>query len=123
MSNNTDGFKYRSQQRGPRSDCSYRSSLICVHTVCHRGFLKFQQTRKRSILVTIGLRYYRFGPAGKSKYFNRLGYAWCMYDYQAFIDIKISFLSITNLLTLPYFIMLSAQSTNEPGLMVKTGIY
>ena len=26
--------KYRSKQRGPRIDCSYRSSLIWVHTVC-----------------------------------------------------------------------------------------
>ena len=32
-------IKYRSKQRGPGTDCSYRSSLIWVHTVCHRGFL------------------------------------------------------------------------------------
>ena len=31
--------KNRSKQLGPRSDCSYRNSLIWVHTVCHRGFL------------------------------------------------------------------------------------
>ena len=39
-------IKYRSKQRGPRTDCSYRSSLIWVYTVYHRGFLNIQQTRK-----------------------------------------------------------------------------
>ena len=34
-------IQYRSKQRGPRTDCSYRSSLEqsdLVHTVCHRDF-------------------------------------------------------------------------------------
>ena len=30
--------KYRDKQCGPRSDCSYRSSLIWVYTVCWKGF-------------------------------------------------------------------------------------
>ena len=38
--------KYRDKQCGPRSDCSYRSSLIGVYTVCWKGFLTFQQTTK-----------------------------------------------------------------------------
>ena len=32
----------------------HRISLFCVHTVCHRGFLKFQQTRKATPFVVIG---------------------------------------------------------------------
>ena len=40
----TDKFKYTSKHRGPRLD--YRSSLIWVHTVSHRGLYTFQQTRK-----------------------------------------------------------------------------
>ena len=38
--------KYRDKQCGPRSDCSYRSSLIGVYTVCWKGFWTFQQTTK-----------------------------------------------------------------------------
>ena len=44
--NITDEFKYRSKQGGPRSDCSYRSSLIWVHTDCHRGFLNISADEK-----------------------------------------------------------------------------
>ena len=40
-------IKYRSKQRGPRTDCSYRSSLIWVHTVCHRGFLNISADEKK----------------------------------------------------------------------------
>ena len=39
-------IKYRSKQRRPRTDCSYRSSLIWVHTVCHRGFLIISADKK-----------------------------------------------------------------------------
>ena len=46
LSNITDEFKYRSKQGGPRSDFSYRSSLIWVHTVCHRGFLNVSADEK-----------------------------------------------------------------------------
>ena len=35
-----------SKQRGPRTYCSYRSSLIWVHTVCHRGFLNISADEK-----------------------------------------------------------------------------
>ena len=30
-------IKYRSKQCGPRTDCSYRSSLIWLHTIFHNG--------------------------------------------------------------------------------------
>ena len=46
LPNITSKFKYTCKKCGPRTDCSYRSSLIWVHTVCHRGLLTFQQTRK-----------------------------------------------------------------------------
>ena len=39
IDNITDLFEYWSKRSGPRSDCSYGSSLIWVHIVCHRGFL------------------------------------------------------------------------------------
>ena len=38
--------KYRDKHCRPRSDCSYRSSLICVYTICWKCFLTFQQTTK-----------------------------------------------------------------------------
>ena len=44
-------IKYRSKQRGPRTDCSYRSSLIWVHTVCHRGFLNISADEKSRRLL------------------------------------------------------------------------
>ena len=34
------------KQCGPRSDCSYRCSLIWVHTVCHTGFLNISTDKK-----------------------------------------------------------------------------
>ena len=34
----TDKFQYGIKQSGPRTDCSYRSSLIWVHSVCQRDF-------------------------------------------------------------------------------------
>ena len=37
---------YRSKQCGPRTECSYRSSLIWVHTVFHRGFLNISADEK-----------------------------------------------------------------------------
>ena len=47
--------KYRSKQRGPRTDCSYRSSLIWVHTVCHRDFLNISADEKsRRLLLRLG---------------------------------------------------------------------
>ena len=39
LPNITDEYLYMSNQRKPRSDCSYRSSLIWVHTVCQKDFL------------------------------------------------------------------------------------
>ena len=49
-------IKYRSKQCGPRTDCSYRSSLICVHTVCHRGFLNISADEKsRGLLLRLAL--------------------------------------------------------------------
>ena len=48
-------IKYRSKQCGPRTDCSYRSSLILVHTVCHRAFLNsFSRRGKQTTFVAIG---------------------------------------------------------------------
>ena len=47
-------IKYRSKQRGPQTDCSYRSSLIWVHTVCLRGFLNISADKKSRRLL---LRY------------------------------------------------------------------
>ena len=44
-------IKYRSKQRGPRTDCSYRSSLIWVHTVCHGGFLSISADEKSKRLL------------------------------------------------------------------------
>ena len=47
-------IKYRSKQRGPRTDCSYyRSSLIWVHTVCHRGFLNISADEKSRLLLRL----------------------------------------------------------------------
>ena len=37
----------------PRTDCSYRSSLIRVHPVCHRGFLNISADQKSRRLVAI----------------------------------------------------------------------
>ena len=46
-------IKYRSKQSGTRTGCSYRSSLIWVHTVCHRGFLNLSVDEKsRRLLYT-----------------------------------------------------------------------
>ena len=43
------------KQYGPRSDCSLKSSLIWVHTVCHRGYLKhFSRREKQTTFVAIG---------------------------------------------------------------------
>ena len=50
----TDEFKYTGKQGGPRSDCSYRSSLIWVHIVCHRGFLNISADEKQMTFVAIG---------------------------------------------------------------------
>ena len=48
-------IKYRSKQCGPRLDCSYRISLICVHTVCHREFLNISADEtKQTTFVAIG---------------------------------------------------------------------
>ena len=47
-------IKKRSKQHGPRTDCSYRSSLIWVQTVCHRGFLNISTDMKSSRLVAVG---------------------------------------------------------------------
>ena len=44
-------IKYRNKQRGPRTDCSYRNSLIWVHTVCHRGFLNISADEKSRRLL------------------------------------------------------------------------
>ena len=41
-------IKYKSKQCGPRTDCSYRSSLIWVHTVCHRGFLNISADERKA---------------------------------------------------------------------------
>ena len=43
--------KYRSKQCGPRTDCSSRSSLFWVHTVCHRGFLNISADEKSRRLL------------------------------------------------------------------------
>ena len=41
-------------QGGPRSDCSCRSSLIWVHTVCHRGLLNISaEDKKQTTFVAI----------------------------------------------------------------------
>ena len=49
-------IKYRSKQHWPRTDCSYRSSLIWVHTVCHRSRLlkHFSRREKQTTFVVIG---------------------------------------------------------------------
>ena len=39
-------YKYRGKQWGPRSDCSYRSSMIWVHTVSWRGFQNISTDNK-----------------------------------------------------------------------------
>ena len=44
-------IKYRSKQCGQRPDCSYRSSLIWVHTVCHRDFLNISADEKSRRLL------------------------------------------------------------------------
>ena len=44
-------IKYRSKQCGPRTDCSYRSSLILVHIVCHRGFFNISADEKSRWLL------------------------------------------------------------------------
>ena len=46
LPNITGEFRYTSKKCGHRTDCSYRSSLIWEHTVCHWGLFTFQQTRK-----------------------------------------------------------------------------
>ena len=56
-------IKYRSKQHGPRTDCSYRSSLIWVYTVCHRGFRREKQTT----FVVIGAL--RINPLHAGKFF------------------------------------------------------
>ena len=44
-------------QHGPREDCSYRSSLIWVHTVCHRGFLNiFAEEKSRRFLLRLRVK-------------------------------------------------------------------
>ena len=48
-----DLCKYRGQQCGTISDCSYRGSLIWVHTVCLKAKI-FQQTTKKTTSVVIG---------------------------------------------------------------------
>ena len=48
-----DLCKYRGQQCGSISDCSYRGSLIWVHTVCLKAKI-FQQTTKKTTSVVIG---------------------------------------------------------------------
>ena len=45
------GIKYRSKQREPRTDCSYRSSLFWVHTVCYRAFLNISADEKSRRLL------------------------------------------------------------------------
>ena len=40
LANFSNLFLLTGKQCGPRSDCSYRSSLIWVHTVCRSDFLK-----------------------------------------------------------------------------------
>ena len=50
--------KFKSKQCGPRTDCSYRSILIWVHTVCHRGFLNISADEKsRRLLLTLKFWY------------------------------------------------------------------
>ena len=49
--------KYTDKQCGPRSDCSYRSSLILVFTVCWKGFYNISADDKsRWILLWLALR-------------------------------------------------------------------
>ena len=56
LPNINDEFKYRSKQCGPRTDYSYRNSLIWVHTVCHRGFLHISADEKnRRLLMRLAL--------------------------------------------------------------------
>ena len=51
---------YRSKQRGPRTDCSYRSSLIWVHTVCHRRFFNISaDENSRWILLQVKYPHYQ----------------------------------------------------------------
>ena len=42
------------KQCGPRSDCSLRSSLIWVHTVCKNDFENHKQMTKQTTIVVIG---------------------------------------------------------------------
>ena len=44
-------IEYRSKQCGPRTDCSYRSSPIWIHTVYHRGFLNISADEKSRRLL------------------------------------------------------------------------
>ena len=49
-------IKYGSKQHGHRTDCSCRSSLIWVHTVCHRVFLNISADEKCRRLAISALR-------------------------------------------------------------------
>ena len=49
-------FLHIGKQCGPRSDCSYRSSLIWVHTVCNNDFNKsIRQKTKQMTIVVFGV--------------------------------------------------------------------
>ena len=45
---------HRGKQCGPRSDCSYRSSLIWVHTVSKKLLLNHKQISRQMTIVVIG---------------------------------------------------------------------
>ena len=47
-------FLHTGKQCGPRSDCSFRSSLIWVHTVCKNDFKNHMQMTKEMTIVVIG---------------------------------------------------------------------
>ena len=56
LANFSNLFLHTSKQCGPWSDCSCRSSLSSVHTVCKNDFLYHKQTTKQTIVVIGSLR-------------------------------------------------------------------
>ena len=54
LANFSNLFLHTGKQCGPRSDCSFRSSLIWVHTVYNNDFESYWQKTKQTTIVVIG---------------------------------------------------------------------
>ena len=54
VANFSNLFLNTGKQCGPRSDCSFRSSLIWVPTVCRNDFQNHKQMTKQMTMVVIG---------------------------------------------------------------------